>query len=75
MKRCRVDFKPGKPGGNVAVLISLVDRGRGDPRNILDMTVHRDLDTYIYKITFQAGVLNGWRSRDQFDLCTQNLLT
>ena len=35
MKRCRVDFKPEKPGGNVAVLISLVDRGRGDPRNIL----------------------------------------
>ena len=37
VKRSRVDFLPGKPGGNVAVLISLIDRGRGDPRNILGM--------------------------------------
>ena len=69
-----MDFKPGEPGDNVAALISLVDRGKSDPRNNLGMIVHRDLDTDRYKIAFQAGVLNGGCSRNQFDLCPQNCL-
>ena len=75
VKRSRVDFKHGKPGNNVAVAVSLVDRGRGDPRNILGVNVHSDLETDIYKIAVQAGVLNGGCSRNQFDSRPRKLLT
>ena len=75
VKRSRVHFKPGKPGDNVAVAISLVVRGRGDPWNILGVNVHRDLETDIYKIAVQAGVLNGRCSRNLFDSRPQKLLT
>ena len=51
------------------MLISLVDCGRGDPPNIFYIIVHKDLETHIYKIAVQAGVLNGGCSRNQFDLC------
>ena len=34
-----------KPGDNVAVPITLVDHGRGDPWNMLAVIVHRDLET------------------------------
>ena len=54
--------------------ITLVDYGRDDPRNILGVTVNRDLETDIYKIAVKAGVLTGGFSRNQFDLCLQNCL-
>ena len=44
-----------------------------NPRNILGVTVHRDLETDIYKIAGKVGVLNGVLSRNQFDLCPQKL--
>ena len=66
--------KSGEPGENVAVPITLVDRGRGDPRNIPGVIVNRDLETDIYKIAVKAGVLNGGFSRNQFDLCPQSCL-
>jgi len=76
VKRTRVELKAGVAGGNVAVLIPLVDRGRrGDPRNILGVIVNRDLDTDHHTIAVQAGVLHGRYSRNQFDLCPQRLLT
>ena len=43
---------------NAAVVISLVDRCRGGPQNILGMIVHKDLEIDIYKTAVQAGVLN-----------------
>ena len=46
VKLTRVELKAGVAGDNVAVPISLVDRGRGDPRNILGVIVNRDSDTY-----------------------------
>jgi len=75
VKRSRVDLKTGVPGDNVAVPIPAVDRGRGDPRNILGVIVNRDVDTDQYKIAVKAGVLKGQYSRNQFDLCPQRLLT
>ncbi|XP_047481538.1 uncharacterized protein LOC125033951 [Penaeus chinensis] len=50
VKRSRLDFKVGEPGDNVAVPIPSVDHGRGDSRNILGVTVRRDLDNDQYKI-------------------------
>jgi len=75
VKRSRVDLKPGDIGDNAAVPVPLVDRGRGDPRNILGVIVNRDVETDIYKIAVKAGILNGGYSRNQFDLCPQRLLT
>lgn len=75
VKRTRVELKAGVAGDNVAVPIPLVDRGRGDPRNILGVIVNRDLDTDQYTIAVKAGVLHGRYSRNQFDLCPQRLLT
>ena len=72
VKRTRVDLKAGVAGDSVAVPVPLVGRGRGDPRNILGVTVNRNLDTDQY-IAVKAGILNGGYSRNQFDLCPQLL--
>ena len=42
VKRSRLDIAHGHPGDNVAVPIPLVDRGRGDPRNILAVILERN---------------------------------
>ncbi|XP_047490887.1 uncharacterized protein LOC125040376 [Penaeus chinensis] len=57
VKRSRLDFKVGEPGDNVVVPIPAVDRGRGDPRNILGFIVSRDLDSDQYKVDVKSGVL------------------
>jgi len=75
VKRTRVELKAGVAGDNVAVPIPLVDRGRGDPRNILGVIVNRNLDTYQYTIAVKTGVLHSRYFRNQFDLCPQRLLT
>jgi len=69
VKRTRVDLKAGIAGDNVAVPIPLVDRGRGDPRNILGVIVNRNLETDQYTIAVRAGILKQGYSRNQFDLC------
>ncbi|XP_047478076.1 uncharacterized protein LOC125031406 [Penaeus chinensis] len=71
----RLDFQVSGPGNNVAVPIPAVDRGRGDPRNILGVIVSRDLDNDQHKIAVKSGVLKGQYSRNQFDLCPERLLT
>ena len=45
VKRSRVDHRVGEQGDNVAVQIPFVDRGRGDPRNILGVIIDREIDT------------------------------
>ena len=75
VKRSRVDFKCGEAGDNVAVPVPMVDRGRGDARNILGVIVNRDITTDIYTIAVKARVLKGGYARNQFDLCPQKLLS
>ena len=75
VKRSRLDLQAGIIGYNVAVPIPAVDRGRGDPRNILGVIIHRDLNTDQYTIGVKAGILKGQYSRNQFDLCPQRLLS
>ncbi|XP_076036970.1 uncharacterized protein LOC143022572 [Oratosquilla oratoria] len=74
VKRSRVDLRAGEQGDNVAVPVPLVDRGRGDPRNILGVIIGRREDTDQYRIAVKAGILSGLYSRNQFDLCPQRLL-
>jgi len=67
VKRTLVDLKAGVTGNNVAVPVPLVDRGRGDTRNILGVIVNRNLETDQYTIAVNAGILNGSYSRNLFD--------
>jgi len=74
VKRSRVEMVAGKVGDNVAVPIPLVDRRRGDPRNILGIVLDRnenDLNT----ICVKGGILKEKYSRNQFDVCPQTLLS
>ena len=73
VKRARLDLGPGQPGDNVAVPMPLVDRGHGDPRNILGVILDHD-ENDMYTICVKAGILNGKYSRNQFDLCPHPLL-
>ena len=66
-----MDLQAGKKGDNVAVPVPLVDRGRGDARNILGVIVDKQEDTDQYRIAVKAGILNGLYSRNQFDLCPE----
>lgn len=74
VKRSRTINVAGNPGDNVTIPIPLVDRGRGDSRNIMGVIVDRD-NNDLYVISVRAGILKGKYSRNQFDLCTQKLLT
>ena len=74
MVKCsRIDLKVAEIGDNVAVPIPMVDRGRGDPRNILGVVVDRN-ENDMYTIAVKAGILSTKYSRNQFDLCPQRLL-
>ena len=57
MVKSRVDIQAGTIGDNVAVPIPGVDRGRGDPRNILGV-VDNKTDNDQYKIAVKGGLLN-----------------
>ena len=75
IKRQRIQLETAKEGNTVAVSIPSVDRGRGDPRNILGVITHHDEINDNYKIAVKAGVLKGVYSRSQFDVCPQSLLS
>ena len=71
MVKCsRVDLKAGEAGDNIAVPIPMVDKGRGEPRNILGFIVDQD-EHDMYRIVVKAGILSTKSSRNQFDLCPQ----
>ncbi|XP_066964221.1 KRAB-A domain-containing protein 2-like [Macrobrachium rosenbergii] len=73
VKRSRIELKAGEIGDNVALPIPLVDRGRGDPRNILGVIVSRSINDQ-YKVATKSDVLKGRYSRNQFDICPERLL-
>jgi hypothetical protein len=62
----------GSKGDNVIVPIPLVDRGKGDPRNLIGVILDRD-ENDLYKIEVSSGILKGHYSRNQFDLCKEQL--
>ena len=75
IKRRRLEMPSVKRGDTVAVSIPQVDRGRGDPRNILGLVLDHDHETDLYRIAVKAGVLKDRYSRNQFDSCPERLLT
>ena len=74
VKRSRAELKSGEVGDNVAIPIPMVDRGRGDPRNILGVILDFD-EQNMYTIAVKSGIINSKYARNQFDLCPQKLLT
>ena len=75
IKRRRLQLPSVNTGDTVALSIPQVDRGRGDPRNILGLVMEHDLDTDLYRVAVKAGVLKERYSRNQFDCCPERLLT
>ena len=74
VKRSRLEHVTGNPGDNVIIPIPLVDRGKGDPRNIMGVIVDRNHND-LYSIAVHAGLLKGRYSRNTFDLCNKKLYT
>jgi len=74
VKRSRVDLKFGEVGDNVAIRIPLVDRGRGDPRNILGVILDCD-EHNMYTIAVKSGIISSKYAMNQFELCPQKPLT
>ena len=73
VKRSRIKLTACQIEDNVTVPILLVDRGRGDPRNILGVIVSRS-ESDQYKIATRYGLLKGSYSRNQFDICPERQL-
>ncbi|XP_068235499.1 uncharacterized protein [Palaemon carinicauda] len=73
VKRSRTELVAGEIGDNIALPIPLVDRGRGDPRNILGVIVSRSMNDQ-YRVATKSGVLKESYSRNQFDICPERLL-
>ena len=69
----RVELCTGQRGDSVFIPIPPVDRGRGDPRNILGVVLDRSVSD-IYTIATKSGILKGCYSRNEFDLCPKKLL-
>ena len=67
--RFKMDFNA------VVLSIPQVDRGRGDPRNILGLVIYHDLDRDLYRIAVKAGVVKENYSHNQFDYCPERLHT
>jgi len=74
VKRSRIDLQAGEIGDNVAVPIPMVDRGRGDPRNILGVIIDCN-ENDLYTIAVKVGILRSKYTRNEFSLCPQRLLT
>ena len=73
-KRSFVELKAGEIDDNVAVPIPTVDRGRGDPRNILGVIIDRN-ENDLYTIAVKEGILKTKYTRNEFTLCQQRILT
>lgn len=72
VKRSRRIMDRGNVGNNVTIPIPMVDRGRGDPRNIMGIIMDID-ENDNYTIAVKSGILSGKYTRNQFDLCTYEL--
>ncbi|XP_068237119.1 uncharacterized protein [Palaemon carinicauda] len=58
VKRSRLEHVPGDPGDNVTIPIPLVDRGKGDPRNVIGVILDRN-ENDMYRISVRDGILKG----------------
>ncbi|KAK4308706.1 hypothetical protein Pmani_019610 [Petrolisthes manimaculis] len=57
VKRSRIELQTGNVGDNVALPVPMVDRGRGDPRNILGVIINKN-ENDLYTIATRHGILS-----------------
>ena len=67
-------LQPVTVGNNVTLPVPSVDRGRGDPRNLMCIVIDINTETQQYKLATRYGLLNESFSRNQFPRCTSNIL-
>ncbi|KAK7092401.1 hypothetical protein V1264_008149 [Littorina saxatilis] len=75
LKRSRTCLMSADKGDNVMIPIPLVDRGKGDPRNLIGVIIDRNTSDDLYKIAARNGLLKGRFSRNQFDVSKERFLT
>ena len=75
VKHRRLELPAAQIGDNVASPILQVDRGRGDPRNIVGIVIDWNPEMDSYKIAVKAGFLRDKYFRNQFDVCPKNLIS
>jgi len=73
VKRSRIELQAGNIGDNVALPVPMVDRGRGDPRNILGVIIDKN-ENDLYTVATRHGILSNKYTRADFTLCSQQLL-
>ncbi|XP_071136484.1 uncharacterized protein [Mytilus edulis] len=59
-------------GANVLIAIPHVDRGKGEPRNL--MAVVTGKEEHGYKLGIKDGILRGLYTRNQFELSDSNFI-
>ena len=74
IQRSKIVLSNAEIGDNVAIPIPHVDRGKGDPKNILGVVIDRD-ERLMYTVATKSGVLKGKYSRNQFNVWPVRLLT
>jgi hypothetical protein len=67
-------LQPVTMGNNVTLPVPSVDRGRGDPRNLMCVVTDINTETQQFKLATRYDLLNGSFSRNQFLPCTSNTL-
>lgn len=73
LQASRQRFEEAEVGQNVVVPIPDVDRGRGDPRNV--MAVVMSINDGFYRLGTKHGVLNRLYVRNEMELCAQQFFT
>ena len=73
VKRSCIELQAGNIGDNVALPVPIVDRGRGDPRNILGVIIDKN-ENDLYTIATRHGILSIKYTRADFTLYSQQLL-
>ena len=65
MVKCiRLVLPVASVGDTVTIPVQLVDRGRGDPRNLLAVVSYHDTQKDQYELTSEAGHFKGLRKQE-----------
>ena len=64
-----------KVGDTVKVQVPSVDRGHADMLHILAYILKVDTAHATYQLATKHGILDGWQSRNMFEICKQKLVS
>ena len=64
-----------KIGDTVKIEVPAVDRGHADLLHILAYILKIDKSHATYQLATKHGILDGWQSRNMFDICKQKFIS